>query len=62
MRPEYASGHGGHVTCLRYFFAGSVRMGNDGVDALARTLAISRWLPRTTGMTSIETRDGSTDG
>jgi hypothetical protein len=37
MHPEYALGHGSHVRCLRIFFIDSVRMGNDGMDTLART-------------------------
>jgi hypothetical protein len=62
MHPEYALGHGSHVRCLQFFFIDSVRMGNDGMDALALTLANSHgWSPQMTGMTSIEPRDGLMD-
>ena len=62
MHPEYASVHCGYVHHLRFFFIDSVRMGNDGTDALVRTLADSRgWSPRITGMTSSDNDDDKID-
>ena len=62
MHPENASVHCGYVHHLRFFFIDSVHMGNDGTDALVRTLADScGQSPRITGMTSSDNNDDKID-